>query len=75
VKPVTAEDVAAAIEAVIRRPRPETWVPRWTQGMVRTTQLLPRRVQEAISRAFHADAILTGADSAARAEYERRVRP
>ena len=75
VKPVTAEDVAAAIEAVIRNPRPETWVPRWTQGMVRTTQLLPRRVQEAISRAFHADAILTSADSAARADYERRVRP
>jgi short-subunit dehydrogenase len=75
VKPVTAEDVAAAIEAVIRNPRPETWVPRWTQGMVRGTQLLPRRVQEAISRAFHADAILTSADSAARAHYERRVRP
>jgi short-subunit dehydrogenase len=75
VKPVTAEDVAAAIEAVIRNPRPETWVPRWTQGMVRTTQLLPRRVQEAISRAFHADAILTSADTAARADYERRVRP
>lgn len=75
VKPVTADDVAVAIEGVIRRPRPETWVPRWTQGMVRTTQLLPRRVQEAISRAFHADAILTGADASARAEYERRVRP
>jgi short-subunit dehydrogenase len=75
VKPVSAEDVAAAIEAVIRRPRPETWVPRWTQGMVRTTQLLPRRVQEAMSRVFHADAILTGADAAARADYERRVRP
>jgi short-subunit dehydrogenase len=75
VKPVTAEDVAAAIEAVIRNPRPETWVPRWTQGMVRGTQLLPRRVQEAISRAFHADAILTSADTAARADYERRVRP
>jgi short-subunit dehydrogenase len=75
VKPVTAEDVAAAIEAVIRNPRPETWVPRWTQGMVRGTQLLPRRVQEAISRAFHADAILTSVDSAARADYERRVRP
>jgi short-subunit dehydrogenase len=75
VKPVTAEDVAVAIEDVIRRPRPETWVPRWTQGMVRTTQLLPRRVQEAISRAFHADAILTSADRAARADYERRVRP
>ncbi len=75
VRPVSADDVAAAIEAVIRSPRPETWVPRWTQGMVRTTQLLPRRVQEAISRVFHADAILTSADAAARAEYERRVRP
>ena len=75
VKPVTAEDVAAAIEEVIRHPRPETWVPRWTQGMVRTTQLLPRRVQETIARMFHADAILTTADSAARADYERRVRP
>jgi short-subunit dehydrogenase len=75
VKPVTPEDVAATIEAVIRKPRPETWVPRWTQGMVRTTQLLPRRVQEAISRVFHADAVLTSADPAARADYERRVRP
>jgi short-subunit dehydrogenase len=75
VKPVSADDVAAAIEAVIRSPRPETWVPRWTQGMVRGTQLLPRRVQEAISRVFHADAILTSADVAARADYERRVRP
>jgi short-subunit dehydrogenase len=75
VRPVSAEDVAAAIESVIRSPRPETWVPRWTQGMVRTTQLLPRRVQEAISRVFHADAILTDADAAARADYERRVRP
>ena len=75
VKPVTADDVAAAIEAVILSPRPETWVPRWTQGMVRSTQLLPRRVQEAISRLFHADAILTGADAAARADYEQRIRP
>jgi short-subunit dehydrogenase len=75
VKPVSAEDVAAAIEGVIRHPRAETWVPRWTQGMVRTTQLLPRRVQETIAKVFHADAILTTADSAARASYERRVRP
>jgi short-subunit dehydrogenase len=75
VKPVTPDDVAIAIETVIRSPRPETWVPRWTQGMVRGTQLLPRRVQEAISRMFHADAILTSADTSARADYERRVRP
>ncbi|MGH3362184.1 MAG: SDR family oxidoreductase [Nocardioides sp.] len=74
VKPVTAEDVAEVIEAVIRKPAAETWVPRWTQGMVRTTQLLPRRVQEGISRVFHADAILQGADHTARAAYEERVR-
>lgn len=75
VKPVSPEDVAGAIEAVIRRPSAETWVPRWTQGMVRATQLLPRRVQEGISRAFRADALLRNADQAARADYERRVRP
>ena len=74
VKPVTAEDVAEVIEAVIRRPSAETWVPRWTQGMVRVSQLLPRRVQEAISRAFRADALLRSADHTARADYERRIR-
>lgn len=74
VKPVTAEDVAEVIESVIRRPRPETWVPRWTRPMSKATSLLPRRVQEGMARLFRADSILTGADHAARAAYEERVR-
>lgn len=74
VKPVTAEDVAEVIESVIRRPRAETWVPRWTQGMTKATQLLPRRVQEGMARLFSADRILSDADHAARAAYEQRAR-
>ena len=74
VRAVTADDVAEVIEAVIRRPRAETWVPRWVQGMTRATQLLPRRVQDGMARVFAADRILTDADTADRAAYEQRVR-
>jgi short-subunit dehydrogenase len=74
VKPVSAEDVAAVIADVIRRPRPETWVPRWSRSVMRTTDLLPRRVQEALARAMRADSVLADADPAARAAYEARAR-
>jgi short-subunit dehydrogenase len=74
VKPVTADDVAKVIEATIRRPKPELWVPRYAQGIVRFTSILPRRLQAAISRALHADNVLADADGAARAAYERRAR-
>lgn len=75
VKPVTAEDVAEVIAGAIRRPRAELWVPRWVQGMTRTTSMLPRPLQEAIAKAFKADQVLASADHAARAAYERRIRP
>lgn len=75
IKPVTADDVARVIEATVRRPRPELWVPRYAQGIARATQILPRRVQDAIAHAFRADTVLADADQAARAAYERRVRP
>lgn len=74
VKAVTAQDVAEVIEEAIRRPRAEMWVPRWTQGMAKVTQLLPRRAQQAISHAFRADAVLADVDTAARAAYEARAR-
>jgi NAD(P)-dependent dehydrogenase (short-subunit alcohol dehydrogenase family) len=73
VRQVLPEEVAGAIEATIRRPRPEVWVPRWTQGVTRATQLLPRPVQQAIARLFRAD-VLAAVDPAARAAYEARVR-
>lgn len=67
------DDVAAAIEDVIRHPRPETWVPRWTGPMSRTTGALPWSVQRAIADRFEAD-VLSSRDDAARAAYEARVR-
>ncbi|TQL68070.1 short-subunit dehydrogenase [Nocardioides albertanoniae] len=73
-KPVTADDVAAAIESVIRDPRPETWVPNWTQTMTKVTQAMPRRFQDFVDRATNASQLLAGVDPAARAAYDERVR-
>ncbi|HQR25854.1 MAG TPA: SDR family oxidoreductase [Nocardioides sp.] len=74
VRQVEPEDVAEVIEATIRSPRPEMWVPRWTQGLQRGVSVLPRPVQATLARAFRSDSVLTGADPAARAAYEERAR-
>lgn len=73
-KPVTAEDVAEAIESVIREPRPEVWVPNWTQTLTKITQAMPRRFQDFVDRTTNASQLLAGVDTAARAAYEERVR-
>jgi short-subunit dehydrogenase len=73
-KPVTADDVAKVIESTVRRPKPELWVPRWSQGMAKTTMAMPRFVQRGMAKAFKADDVLHDADAVARAEYERRAR-
>ncbi|MFA6575169.1 MAG: SDR family oxidoreductase [Nocardioides sp.] len=75
VKPVTADDVARVIESALLDPKPELWVPRWTQGLAKVAQLLPRRAQAAVAHALKADSALTDIDQAARADYEARVRP
>ena len=74
VPPVTAEQVAEVIAEVIAHPVPEAWVPRWSQPVAKSAQLLPRRLQAVVSRALKADTVLTGADTAARATYEREAR-
>ena len=73
VKPVLPQDVAEAIEATIRKSKPERWVPGWTQGMTRFGQMLPRPVTVLIAKAFKAD-VLAAVDPAARAAYEAKVR-
>jgi NADP-dependent 3-hydroxy acid dehydrogenase YdfG len=73
-KSVTADDVAAAIERVVRKPRAETWVPNWIQGPTKLTQALPRRLQDAVGRLSDANNLLAQADPAARAAYESRAR-
>ncbi|MFA6298094.1 MAG: SDR family oxidoreductase, partial [Nocardioides sp.] len=55
VKPVTADDVARVIESALLDPKPELWVPRWTQGLAKVAQLLPRRAQAAVAHALKAD--------------------
>ncbi|HEY0949479.1 SDR family oxidoreductase [Nocardioides sp.] len=74
VPPVTADDVAAVIEGVVRKPKAEVWVPRWVQAPTKTIQALPRRVQDAMAKAMGADDVLAQADPAARAAYEQRAR-
>ncbi|KRB78175.1 short-chain dehydrogenase [Nocardioides sp. Root190] len=73
VRPVTAEDVAEVVEAAVLKPRAELWVPRWTQGLSKSTLALPRVVQSAMTRALKADDVLASADPAARAAYEERA--
>jgi short-subunit dehydrogenase len=75
VKSVTALDVAEVIATAIRTARPELWVPRWVQGMTKTTGVLPRWLQERIAGAFGADRVLADRDESQRTAYEARVRP
>lgn len=70
---VRPEDVAAAIVGVVRRPRPEVWVPRALGRQAHLSALLPRRAREAASRMLGADRFLLAHDHAARAAYEARA--
>jgi short-subunit dehydrogenase len=74
VHPVSAEDVAAVIVETIRRPRPESWVPRWSKGVARAADLMPLRAKGALAHLMRADSVLADADRDARAAYEARVR-
>ncbi|GAA1744202.1 SDR family oxidoreductase [Aeromicrobium alkaliterrae] len=74
VKPVTADDVAKVIEQVLRRPKAEVWVPRWSQAIVKVTGALPRGVQDAVAKAMGADQVFKAADTAKREAYEQRAR-
>jgi short-subunit dehydrogenase len=73
-KAVTADDVAKAIESVVRKPRAEVCVPNWVQGPTKFTQALPRKVQDLLAKTNDAATVLTQADPVARAAYEERAR-
>jgi NAD(P)-dependent dehydrogenase (short-subunit alcohol dehydrogenase family) len=71
---VAPEAVAAAIVAVIERPRFEVWVPRHLGTVDRFVRVLPRRFGEWLLRVTGSDQLLaSGARSAARADYESRA--
>ncbi|MBC9733242.1 SDR family oxidoreductase [Nocardioides marmotae] len=74
VKAVTADDVAKVIEQAVRSPKPEMWVPRWSQAIYKVGSVMPRRLMDAMAHLTHADTVLSTADTAARAAYEERAR-
>ncbi len=74
VRPVTPEDVAAAVVDALRFPRPDVYVPASMGLAVRAGALLPRRVGDWVTRVLGGErAALDAIDSPQRREYEARV--
>jgi NAD(P)-dependent dehydrogenase (short-subunit alcohol dehydrogenase family) len=72
-KASTPEDVADAIVDALRFPRFDVYVPRSIGPTVVLTNLLPRRLREALGRVLKLDRALRDADRDARAAYEARA--
>jgi NAD(P)-dependent dehydrogenase (short-subunit alcohol dehydrogenase family) len=75
IKTVEPEDVAAAVCAVIRDPRPDVYVPRIMGPLFRAQPLLGRRLRDAVNRGLGADRAFLQIDEAQRGAYERRIAP
>jgi len=73
VRAIPPEQVAAAVVAVLRRPRPVTFVPREVGVAAMVYSALPHRLRFAITRAMRADALAFEVDREARAEYDARL--
>ncbi|MBB3052956.1 NAD(P)-dependent dehydrogenase (short-subunit alcohol dehydrogenase family) [Prauserella isguenensis] len=73
IRPVTPEDVAAAVLATIRRPRFDVYVPRDLVVANTLGALLPRKLSDGLLRASGAHRVLGAADHTARKEYESRA--
>lgn len=73
VKNVEPEDVAAAVVAVIARPRPDVYVPSSLGPVLKATPLLGRRLRDTVNRALKADRVFLDVDHVARAGYEHRI--
>jgi short-subunit dehydrogenase len=69
----SVEEVADAVIAALKFPRFDVFVPRSIGPTLAVSNLLPRRVREALGRALKIDRALTQADHSARAAYEARA--
>jgi NAD(P)-dependent dehydrogenase (short-subunit alcohol dehydrogenase family) len=72
-KSSTPEQVAEAVVDALKFARFDVFVPKSIGPTVAVTNLLPRRVREAIGRALKIDRALLDADRGARAAYEARA--
>jgi len=73
VETLRPEDVAGAMVRAIAKGESEVWLPRKTRFLQPPTSLLPAGGRDFMLRAFNADKVLAKADTARRAEYERKV--
>ncbi|WP_141811500.1 SDR family oxidoreductase [Nocardia bhagyanarayanae] len=71
---VDPEQVAAAIVDTVRRARPLVTVPRRLAAIIKSTQLMPYRVQLAVAKVTGATTAYSQADPAVRDIYHRRLR-
>lgn len=69
-----AEDVATAIVETLKRPRFDVYVPKSMDLTNRFGRLVPRAAAEWFMRFVGADRVFARAETAARANYEARVR-
>lgn len=73
VKSVEPDDVARAIADALEQPRPQVFVPKSGEWVLRITGILPAVVQKAIFRAAGGTQIAAEAEAGARAAYEARA--
>jgi NAD(P)-dependent dehydrogenase (short-subunit alcohol dehydrogenase family) len=72
-KAVEPEDVAEAIVEALETGRVDVYVPRKVGPILRSQQVMPRRVVDAIGHFFKGDQVLARPDHTARAAYEARM--
>lgn len=73
VKSSEPEDVAEAIVSVLKVPKFDVFVPRYSGWIAQAMAVLPRRAREGVARALKADQVLADADMQQRARYEDRA--
>ncbi|MDZ7911922.1 MAG: SDR family oxidoreductase [Rhodococcus sp. (in: high G+C Gram-positive bacteria)] len=75
IKNAEPEDIARAVVALIKRPKPKVRVTKLVGALASSQKFLPRQVSEALTRALHTDtAFLEDVDAGARQAYEERAR-
>jgi NAD(P)-dependent dehydrogenase (short-subunit alcohol dehydrogenase family) len=72
-KPVQPEDVANCIVEALQTGRVDVYVPKRVGPVLRSQQVMPRRVVDAIGHFFKGDEVLSKPDHVARAAYEARM--
>ena len=73
VKPVEAEDVAAAIVETLEVPRFDVFVPRINGVIYKILSLVPRDAREGLGRLMKVDRLMIDVDHGARRAYEERA--